>query len=504
MHRSQKTSLWFVDLLYVAFPLVLLVAAVRCAQQPELGPTPDTVLAATSAGGNAAQLPNAPQPFVSVAKQAKASVVNISATRKSKPGLEPFSSPFFDDPFFRRFFGEEFGRKSPRPKERERQEQGLGSGVIVSQDGYIVTNNHVVEQADELTVALSDKRTFKAKVIGSDPKTDIAVVKIEASNLSPLQWGDSLQLEVGELVLAVGNPFGLSQTVTMGIISAVGRANMGIVDYEDFIQTDAAINPGNSGGALVNLKGELIGINTAIFSRTGGNMGIGFAVPSNMAKSVMQSLLKYGKVIRGWIGVSIQEVTPELAKEFGASDTQGALVGDVMKDSPAEKAKLERGDIITSYNRTPIKDPAHLRSLVAETAPGTTVTLSILREKKQEDVSLTIGELPKNVAEAAGRSGEGVRGEHALAGVTVEDLLESRSGQSRHRSGVVVTDIEANSPAEQAGLRIGDVIIEINRKPIRNVQDFEQATSRLGARSSVLMLLGRGNVTIYLSINPGH
>ena len=203
-----------------------------------------------------------------------------------------------------------------------------------------------------------------------------------------------------------------------------------------------------------------------------------------------------------WIGAGHTRLY-ELAKEFGASDTQGALVGDVMKDSPAEKAKLERGDIITSYNRTPIKDPAHLRSLVAETAPGTTVTLSILREKKREDVALTIGELPKDVPEAAGRSGEGVRGEHALAGVTVEDLSESRSGQSRHRSGVVVTNIEANSPAEQAGLRVSDVIIEINRKPIRNVRDFEQVTSRLGARSSVLVLLGRGNATIYLSINPG-
>lgn len=281
------------------------------------------------------------QPFVPIAKRAKASVVNVSSVKKTKQDGQSFQNPFFDDPFFRRFFGEEFERRMPAP--REFQQQGLGSGVIVTSDGYIITNNHVIEGADELSVSLPDKRSFKAKVIGTDPKTDVAVIKIDASNLSALPWGDASQLEVGEMVLAVGNPFGLSQTVTMGIISAIGRANVGIVDYEDFIQTDAAINPGNSGGALVNLKGELIGINTAIFSRSGGYMGIGFAIPSTMAKSVMQSLIKHGKVIRGWLGVSIQDVTPDLAKEFGAAENTGALVGDVMEDSPASNAKLQRG-----------------------------------------------------------------------------------------------------------------------------------------------------------------
>ena len=434
------------------------------------------------------------QLFVPIAKRAKASVVNVSSVKKTKQEGQRFQNPFFDDPFFRRFFGEEFERRMPTP--REFQQQGLGSGVIVTSDGYIVTNNHVVEGADELNISLPDKRTFKAKVIGTDPKTDVAVIKIDASNLPALPWGDASQLEVGEMVLAVGNPFGLSQTVTMGIISAIGRANVGIVDYEDFIQTDAAINPGNSGGALVNLKGELIGINTAIFSQSGGYMGIGFAIPSTMAKSVMQSLIKHGKVIRGWIGLSIQDVTPDLAKEFGAIENKGALVGDVLEDSPASKAKLERGDIITIYNGTPIRDSNHLRGLVADTPLGTTVHVSVLREKKTLDLSITIEELPKELAKAS-REGSG-KGEHALAGITVENARQS--GRSKISSGVVVTDIEPESPAERAGLQKGDVIREINRKPVKDVKDFERLTSQLSSRSSVLILLNRGNSAIFLSI----
>ena len=438
------------------------------------------------------------QPFVPIAKLAKASVVNVSSVKKAKQEGQSFQSPFFDDPFFRRFFGEEFERRMPAP--REFQQQGLGSGVIVTSDGYIITNNHVVEGADELNVSLPDKRTFKAKVIGTDPKTDVAVIKIDASNLPALPWGDASQLEVGEMVLAVGNPFGLSQTVTMGIISAIGRANVGIVDYEDFIQTDAAINPGNSGGALVNLKGELIGINTAIFSQSGGYMGIGFAILSTMAKSVMQSLIKHGKVIRGWLGVSIQDVTPDLAKEFGATENKGALVGDVLEDSPASKAKLERGDIITTYDGVTVRDSNHLRGLVADTAPGTTARLSVLRNKKTADLKITIGELPKELAKAS-RDGSG-KGEHALAGLTVENVRQS--GRSKTSSGVVVTDIEPESSAERAGLQKGDIIREINRKPVKDVKDFERLTSQLSPRSSVLILVNRGNSTIFLSISGEH
>jgi serine protease Do len=364
----------------------------------------------------------------------------------------------------------------------------------------------VVEGADELTVSLPDKRTFKAKVIGTDPKTDVAVIKIDASNLSVLPWGDARQLEVGEMVLAIGNPFGLSQTVTMGIISAVGRANMGIVDYEDFIQTDAAINPGNSGGALVNLRGELIGINTAIFTQSGGYMGIGFAIPSNMAKSVMESLIKHGKVVRGWIGVSIQEITQDLAKEFGVTDTKGALIADVMDNSPASKANLERGDIIMNYNGTTIRDPGQLRALVAETAPGTTVTLSLLRDKKPHDVTITIGELPIERAKMSRQDDRRGKGEHLLTGITVENVTDQsqRFGRSNVRSGVVVTEIEADSHAERAGLRTGDVIREINRKPVKDVRDFERITNQLSPNARVLLLLSRGNATIFLTINAEH
>jgi len=440
------------------------------------------------------------QTFIAVAKQAKVSVVNVSSTRKVGGGKSPFESPspFFDDPFFRRFFGDEFERRFNRQKEF--RQEGMGSGVIARADGYIVTNNHVVENADEIEVSLSDKRTFKATIIGTDPKTDLAVIKIEASGLPTLSWADSARLEVGELALAVGNPFGLTQTVTMGIISAVGRANVGIVDYEDFIQTDAAINPGNSGGALVNLKGELIGINTAIFTRTGGYMGIGFAIPSNMAKSVMDSLITHGKVVRGWLGVTIQEITPDLAKEFGVSDTQGALVADVMEDSPAGKAGFERGDIITEFNRKPVKDPTHLRSLVAESAPGTKATVTVVRDKRTKSLEAMLGALPKEPT-SGGATGDAT-GAHALAGVEVGSLSRDELRELRIKGGVAVRRVDPSSLAARAGLREGDVIREINRHTVTSVEEFERHVGRLKAKERVLLLLTRGRATIYLTIGP--
>ena len=484
--------------LFVPTIMLTLVGIVNYSQPAGHGVHEPLAVAAQDAAPNPGIPVVSGQPFITVAKQAKAAVVNISSVKKGARGAERFSTPFFDDPFFRQFFGEEFERRSPSPPEP--QEQGLGSGVIVTPNGYIVTNNHVVQDADELTVSLPDKRTYKAKVIGTDPKTDLAVVKIEASNLPVLPWGDASQLQVGEMVLAVGNPFGLNQTVTMGIISAVGRANVGIVDYEDFIQTDAAINPGNSGGALVNLNGELIGINTAIFSRSGGYMGIGFAIPSNMAKNVMDSLIKYGKVVRGWMGVSIQEVTQDLAKEFGAADTKGALLADIIDDGPAAKAKLERGDIITTYQGKVINDPGHLRSLVAETPPGTTVRLSVLRDKATKEITVTIGEQPKELAST--KNSESRKGNHALAGITVEEMKPGQSGRSKFQTGVFVSEVEAGSPAERAGIRRGDIIREINRKPVKHVRDFERLTKELTPKSPVLLLLVRGNASIFLSINP--
>lgn len=498
MKRLYRLIHRFSSVLFVPTVMLILVGVVKYSQPVDQSVREPLAVAAQDAAPNPGVAVVSGQPFITVAKQAKAAVVNISSVKKGARGAERFSAPFFDDPFFRQFFGEEFERRSPPP--REHQEQGLGSGVIVTPNGYIVTNNHVVQDADELTVSLPDKRTYKAKVIGTDPKTDVAVVKIEASNLPVLPWGDASQLQVGEMVLAVGNPFGLNQTVTMGIISAVGRANMGIVDYEDFIQTDAAINPGNSGGALVNLNGELIGINTAIFTRSGGYMGIGFAIPSNMAKSVMDSLIKHGKVVRGWIGVSIQEVTQDLAKEFGVPDTKGALLADIMDDSPAAKAKLERGDIITTYQGKVINDPSHLRSLVAETPPGTTVRLSVWRDKAKKEITVTIGEQPKELAST--KNSESRTGDHALTGITVEEMKPGQSGRSKFQTGVLVTEVESGSPAERAGLRRGDIIREINRKPVKHVRDFDRLTKELTPKSPVLLLLTRGNASIFLSINP--
>lgn len=498
MKRPYPLIHRFSRVLFVPTIMLILVGVVKCSQPADQSMRESLAIAAQDTAPTSAPPMVSGQPFIAVAKQAKAAVVNISSVKKEGRGAERFSTPFFDDPFFRRFFGEEFERRNSPPP-RQHQEQGLGSGVIVTPNGYIITNNHVVEDADELTVSLPDKRTYKAKVIGTDPKTDVAVVKIDASGLPSLSWGDASQLQVGEMVLAVGNPFGLSQTVTMGIISAVGRANMGIVDYEDFIQTDAAINPGNSGGALVNLNGELIGINTAIFTQSGGYMGIGFAIPSNMAKSVMDSLIQHGKVVRGWIGVSIQEVTQDLAKEFGAADTNGALLADIIDDGPAAKAKLERGDIITSYQGKAINDPSHLRSLVAETPPGTPVRLSVWREKATKEITVTIGEQPKELAST--KHSESLKGNHALAGITVEEMKPDRSRRSQFQTGVVVTEIAPDSPAERAGLRRGDLIREINRKPVKHVRDFERLTKELTPKSPVLLLLVRGNTTIFLSIN---
>jgi len=428
--------------------------------------------------------------LIQVAKQARPAVVNISTTvTSSTQELGP--SPFFDDPFFRRFFGEEFEKRF-QPQESPRQ-QGTGSGVIVRKDGYIITNNHVVESGDAIQVTLSDKRNFTAEVIGTDPKTDLALIKIDADDLPVLPWGDSQLLEVGEIVMAVGNPFGLNQTVTMGIVSAVGRANVGIVDYEDFIQTDAAINPGNSGGALVNLKGELIGINTAIFSRSGGYMGIGFAIPSNMAQSVQTSIIKHGKVVRGWLGVSIQDLTPDLKEQFDTPDTQGALVSEVLDDSPAKEAGIKRGDIIRQFDSKAVKDTRHLRALVADSLPNASVKLHIFREGKETELTLTIREMPKDLTTLAS-TGE-AEGQHALAGVTVESAPSGKQG-------VKVVKVEPGSPAQRAGIQEGDTILEINRKAVTSMEDFQRATRKLDAKDGILLLIQRGRSTIFLSIRP--
>ncbi|NOY65767.1 MAG: DegQ family serine endoprotease [Nitrospirae bacterium] len=428
-----------------------------------------------------------------VAEKVKPAVVNISTTKTVTLRQTPFDE-FFNDPFFRRFFGPDF----PFGHKRKYRSSALGSGVIVTDDGYILTNNHVIKDADEIKVVLQDKREFKGKVIGTDPKTDLAVVKIDATGLTALKLGDSDKLHVGEIVLAVGNPFGLSHTITMGIVSAVGRSQVGIADYEDFIQTDAAINPGNSGGALVNTKGELVGINTAIFSTSGGYMGIGFAIPSNMAKAVMKSIIKYGKVIRGWLGVTIQDLTPEIAEHFDIKEEKGSLVTDVVKDSPADKAGFRRGDLIIEFDGKPVKDSTSLRNMVANTPPGKRVQVKVIREGKERILNVTLGEFPEEETISSAATAE----ENVLRGVHVQELtpdLRESLGIPEKVQGVVVTGVEEDSPAYEV-LKRNDVIQEINRESIKSIKDYKKTVSKLKKGESVLLLVYRGGGYIYITI----
>jgi serine protease Do len=432
-----------------------------------------------------------------VAEAVKPSVVNISTTSTVTVDGSPFGD-MFNDPFFRRFFGDQFDH--PGGGKQKQRSSALGSGVIVSGNGYILTNNHVIKDADEIKVLLTDKREFKGKVIGSDPKTDLAIVKIDARDLPVLPFGDSNALKTGDVVFAVGNPFGLNQTITMGIVSAVGRSNVGIADYEDFIQTDAAINPGNSGGALVSSDGRLVGINTAIFSTSGGYMGIGFAIPSNMARSVMDSIIKHGKVIRGWFGVSIQNLTKDLADEFGVKEQQGALVSDVMKGSPAEKAGIRRSDVIIAFNGKRVADAAALRNMVADTQPGSAAAVTVIRDKEEKTLTVTLGEMPAD----AGKSVRKAERENALKGVSVQDLtpdLRKRLKIDEDVAGVVVADIESGSPA-QGVLARGDVIQQVNQRDVASSAEFEKLLAGLGAKDTVLLLIYRHGGAIYLTIKP--
>ncbi|MBI3897026.1 MAG: DegQ family serine endoprotease [Gammaproteobacteria bacterium] len=450
--------------------------------------------------------------FVPIVKAATPAVVNISTSRVIRSGgggsgSEQQMSPFMDDPFFRQFFGDEFYKRFQVP--RERRENSLGSGVIVSKEGYIVTNNHVVAKADEIKVLLNDKREFVGKVVGTDPKTDIAVVKINVKgDLPVIPWGDSDKLDVGEYILAIGNPFALNSTVTMGIVSAVGRANVGIADYEDFIQTDAAINPGNSGGALVNTRGELVGINTAIFSRSGGYMGIGFAVPSNMTRAVMDSLIKNGKVTRGWLGVSIQEVTQNLAKQFGLTESRGALVSEVIPDSPAAASGIKSGDVIVALEGRPVESPQVLRNMVAQVPIGKTVKVDVLRENKKQTFNVKIAEQPKEVAQAE-NSDETLEGDEGsksvLAGLQVSNLTPDiirQLGLPSSTTGVVVTGVAPDSPAAVAGVEPGDVIMEINRQTIRSVADLKRLNGKLSKSEGTLLRINRQGNKLFIVVKP--
>jgi len=427
-----------------------------------------------------------------VADAVRPAVVNISTTSVVNMEDSPYGD-MFNDPFFRHFFGD----GHPGMK-RKYKSSALGSGVIVNENGFILTNNHVVKGADEIKVILYDKREFKGKVVGTDPRTDLSVVKIEATNLPTLTLGDSSKLKTGDVVLAIGNPFGLNQTITMGIVSAVGRSNIGLADFEDFIQTDAAINPGNSGGALVNGRGELVGINTAIFSTSGGYMGIGFAIPSDMAKSVMDSIIKHGKVIRGWLGVSIQNLTPDLAKSLGIKETEGALIAGVENSSPADKAGLKRGDLITEMNGKKITDATALRNVVASMAPGAKADIKIIRSGKELTITAVLGEYKeKKIVKKTAYN-------NAFKGVTVQELtpsLRDKLNLPEGMAGVVVTDIASDSPS-QGLLQVNDVIEEMNRKAVRSAQEYEAIVSKIGEHDTILLLIFRDGGSIYMTLKP--
>jgi len=438
------------------------------------------------------------QSYADLVDRAAPAVVTIRSARRSRA---PQQFPFFDDPFFRQFFGDRY-RNAPR-ENRPLVERALGSGVIVSADGHILTNHHVVDGADQISVELSDRRTFDAKLIGSDAPSDLALLKIEANNLPVLSLGDSDKVRVGDVCLALGNPLGIGETVTAGIISARGRAT-GLSDgsFEDFLQTDAAINHGNSGGALVNTHGELIGINSQIVSPSGGNIGIGFAIPSNMARNVMEQLTKGGKVRRGKLGVGIQEITSELAKSLNLKSIRGVLVNSVDANGPAERAGIHPGDIITAVNGKRADNANALRNHIAGTPPGTEVALTILRDGQEQQIHARLNELPADRQAAASVGGSDGRREQL--GITVEPLtpeLAGRLGLRRGTEGVVVVDVDPAGPAAEAGIQPDDVILEVNRQPVKSATELRAAVRRSGSRPA-LLLVSRDGRNLFLAVRP--
>src|SRR5271169_5709542 len=439
--------------------------------------------------------------FAPVIKTVLPDVVNISTSKVVKASdRNQFDMPDGMPPFFQQFFGQQFGPNSENrmPRQRDQREDSLGSGVIVSPDGYILTNNHVVDGATDVQVTLADKRQLKATVVGSDPKTDIAVLKVEGSGYPAITIGDSSKVQVGDYALAIGDPFGVGKTVTMGIISAMNRGNLGIEDYEDFIQTDAPINPGNSGGALVNDRGELVGINTAILSHgSGGNQGIGFAIPVNLARSVMSQILDHGKVNRAYLGIMVQDITPGISKAMNLKDMKGVLVGDVTPSGPASKNGVQRGDVILEVNGKPMEDSRELRMTISMMDPNATANLKLVRDGKPMDVSVKLGDLPSDKEQAKTEEGSS---EQALDGVTVENLDAQSArqlGLPATTSGVVVTDINPSSPLASAGLRRGDVIQEVNHQPVKNVAQLEEAVRKAG--KSPLLLVNRKGSTLFMA-----
>jgi len=441
--------------------------------------------------------------FAPIVEKVAPTVVTVFTTESvSRPVLQfPFS-----DEALRQFFGGQ-----PPQSEGKETLHGLGSGVIVSPDGYILTANHVVAKANEIMVALgTGLRRYKAKKIGTDPGTDVALLKIDEKNLPAITFADSDKARAGDIVLALGNPFGLQQTVTMGIISAVGRGGVGIVDYENFIQTDAAINVGNSGGPLVDTEGRLVGINTAIFSRSGGNQGIGFAVPSNLAQAVMQSLREKGRVIRGYIGVTVQTLTPDLAEAMKLKGgVTGALVGQVAPKTPAEKAGLRSGDVITSVNGRKINDARELRLMIGSMSPGTKVQLGVNRGEEMKTLNVELAEMPASATQPSPEASpeETTQPEKTkiFGGVVVADItgdVRTALNLPEELQGAVIVELDSSSPAAQAGLRVGDVIQEVNKQPIKNAKDLVALSKKLKPNEKVLMRVYSQGRSGYIALEP--
>jgi serine protease Do len=435
--------------------------------------------------------------YSAVVKRVLPAVVSVSTSKMVKQTA--MEMPDGVDPMFRQFFGNGNGQGSNMP--RQRNEKALGSGVIVSPQGYILTNNHVVDGATDVTVTLHDKREFKARVVGTDPRTDIAVLKIDGSNFPVLTLADSSKVEIGDIVLAIGNPFGVGQTVTAGIVSATSRGGLGIEQVEDFIQTDAPINPGNSGGALVDDEGHLIGINTAILAgNSGGNQGIGFAIPINMARHDMDEILAHGKVEHGYLGILPQDVTAALAKSFHASDTNGALVGEITPDSPAAHSSLKQGDIIVAVNGQAIADASQLRTRIGMLDPNQTVVLKVLRNGTTEDVSVKLGDFPSKEERASVNEPSP---DSSLKGVTVENLTPDAVQQLKlpaTTKGVVVDEVNPGSRAADAGLQPGDVIQQVNHQPVSSVKEYSHAVNASKKDDSVLLLVDRNGNTMFLAV----
>ncbi|UCF79535.1 MAG: DegQ family serine endoprotease [Candidatus Eiseniibacteriota bacterium] len=446
------------------------------------------------------QLQNTSKAFVIIAKMVRPVVVTISSERVVKD-LSGFHrnlprSPF-DDYFGEDFFDKFFRRPTP---EGELRQRGIGSGVIVSSEGYILTNYHVVSEAEKIRVTLFDDREFDAEVIGTDPKTDVAVIKVKADKLPVAKFGSSADTEVGEWVLAIGSPFSeqLEQTVTAGIVSAKGRSNVGLAEYEDFIQTDAAINPGNSGGALVNLKAEVIGINTAILSRSGGYQGVGFAIPVEMARKVMEDLVEKGRVVRGWMGVVIQNIDETMAAALGLDEASGVVISEVSNGSPAEKGGLKQGDIVLDFEGKKVKDTVGLRNAVVETAPGTDVTLRILRDGKPRKITLELGELPAETVASAEPQEKKV----SKIGIEVQTLTPSMASRLGYEdeTGVVVTSVTPGSPAQQAGIAQGDLIKEVNKEKVTTTSEYEKALAKSKPGEAALFLIRRETATLFVAL----